>query len=303
VAEWSPEHVVDEGLARRLIGAQFPDVGLDTLEQLGEGWDATVWLAGGRWVFRFPRREVVLPGLARELQVLPQLAGRLPLEVPNPVHVGRPADGFPWPFWGARHVPGAEPSQVELTAEARVAGAAPLGGFLRALHAIDLSTIEGPALQPDANQRADMDRRVQMTRDRIAQARQIGLWTAPAAVEPLLEQALALPPAQPTALVHGDLHLRHLLLDTNLSPTGVIDWIDVCRADPAVDLMLYWSFLPPAGREVFRNSYGPIRDDQLVRSRVLAVFLSATLAVYGHEEDMAWLRRGALEGLELATTG
>ena len=303
MAEWSPEHVVDEDLARRLIGSQFPDVGLGTLEQLGEGWDATVWLVDERWVFRFPRRQVVLPGLAREIQVLPQLAGRLPLEVPNPVHVGQPAEGFPWPFWGGRHIPGAEPSQLELTDAARITAGGPLAAFLRALHGIDPSTIAGPQLPVDAVQRADMDRRVPMTRDRLVQARRLGLWSAPASVEPLLERALALPPAQPTALAHGDLHLRHLLLGDDLAPCGVIDWIDVCRADPAIDLVLYWSFLPPAGREAFRDAYGPIRDDQLVRSRVLAVFLSATLAVYGHEVGIPWLQRGALAGLELATTG
>jgi aminoglycoside phosphotransferase (APT) family kinase protein len=295
--------VVDEDLARRLITGQFPDVGVGTLEPLGEGWDATVWLADGRWVFRFPRREVVLPGLAREIQVLPQLAGRLPLEVPNPVHVGQPAEGFPWPFWGSRHIPGAEPSQQELTDAARIAATRPLAVFLRALHGIDPATIGGPVLPFDANKRADMGRRVAMTRDRFIQARQLGVWNAPAAMEPLLERALALPPPQPTALAHGDLHLRHLLLGEDLAPCGVIDWIDVCRADPAIDLVLYWSFVPPSGREAFREAYGAIRDDQLVRSRVLAVFLSATLAVYGHDVGIPWLQRGALAGLELATTG
>jgi aminoglycoside phosphotransferase (APT) family kinase protein len=303
VAEWSPEQVVDEDMARRLIGGQFPDVGLATLDPLGEGWDATVWLVDGRWVFRFPRREVVLPGLAREIQVLPQLARRLPLEVPNPVHVGRPAEGFPWPFWGSGHILGAEPSQLDLTDAVRAAAAGPLAAFLRALHAIDPSTIAGPLLPVDANRRAEMSYRVPMTRDRLVQARRLGLWNAPAAVEPLLERALALAPAQPTALAHGDLHLRHLLMGDDLAPCGVIDWIDVCRADPAVDLVLYWSFLPPAGRDAFRDGYGPITDDQLVRSRVLAVFLSATLAVYGHEEGIPWLERGALAGLELAVTG
>ncbi|MGN6379421.1 MAG: phosphotransferase [Gaiellales bacterium] len=303
MSEWAPQHVVDEEQARRLIGSQFPAVELSALEPLGEGWDATVWLVGGRWVFRFPRREIVLPGLGREIQVLPQLAGRLPLRVPNPVHVGQPADGFPWPFWGSRHIPGREPSQVELTDAARTAAAVPLAQFLRALHDIDPSTLAGPPLPVDVVRRADMAYRVPFTRKRIIQARELGVWHAPPSVEPLLERALALPPSQPTSLAHGDLHLRHLLLDDALAPCGVIDWIDVCRADPAIDLILYWSLLPPAGREAFRDAYGAITHDQLVRSRVLAVFLSLTLAVYGHEEGMPWLERGALAGLELATTG
>ena len=54
--EWSAEVTVDEPLARRLIAEQFPDLALDSLTLLGEGWDNTVWLVDAQWVFRFPRR-------------------------------------------------------------------------------------------------------------------------------------------------------------------------------------------------------------------------------------------------------
>jgi hypothetical protein len=56
VREWAAEVTVDEALARRLIGGQFPELELRSLSPLGQGWDMTVWLADGRWVFRFPRR-------------------------------------------------------------------------------------------------------------------------------------------------------------------------------------------------------------------------------------------------------
>ena len=65
--DWSPELVVDEALARRLIGARFPELRVATMRLLGEGWDSTAWLVDGEWVFRFPRREVVFPGFRREL--------------------------------------------------------------------------------------------------------------------------------------------------------------------------------------------------------------------------------------------
>ena len=65
--EWSAEVVVDEPQARALIGERFPQLAPRTLRLLGEGWDSTVWLVDDRWVFRFPRREVVIAGLRREL--------------------------------------------------------------------------------------------------------------------------------------------------------------------------------------------------------------------------------------------
>ena len=76
--------------------------------------------------------------------------------------------------------------------------------------------------------------------------------------------------------------------------SGVIDWGDVCRGDPSVDLPLYWCALSPAGREAFLDAYGPVSEEQLLRARVLAVFLCAVLARYGAAEGLRRRRaRGA----------
>ena len=100
---WSAEVVVDEHLARRLIG-EFPELETSSLRPLAEGWDNAVWVLDERWAF--PRRAIAIPGVERELATLPRLASLLPLPVPEPVFVGRPADGYPWPFFGSRLLPG-----------------------------------------------------------------------------------------------------------------------------------------------------------------------------------------------------
>jgi hypothetical protein len=82
------------------------------------------------------------------------------------------------------------------------------------------------------------------------------------------------------------------------APTAVIDWIDLSRNDPCVDLVLFWSLLPPAGRAEFLAVYGPLGDEQFVRARVLALFLCAVLAVYGHTEGIEPLKRAAVAGLD-----
>ena len=260
--EWRPEVVVDAGWARRLIGTQFPELELGSLRLFGEGWGNTVWLVDERWVFRFPRREVVIPGFERELAVLPRLAERLPLSVPAPVFHGRPDGGFPWPFSGAALLP------------------------------------------VDANGRADMPARVGLTVDRLAQAERLGVWRAPDTVAGILAEARALrPPPEPATLAHGDLHIRHLLVGADGRLSGVIDWIDVCRGDPGIDLGVYWSFVPPEGRAAFAAEYGPIAPDALLRARLLAVFLCATVALYGREQDDAELERGAVAALDRSVAG
>jgi aminoglycoside phosphotransferase (APT) family kinase protein len=294
VHEWSPEVTVDEPLARTLIGGQFPELELRSLRLIGEGWDNSVWLADERWVFRFPRRTIALPGFEREIVVLPRLAPRLPLPIPAPVFVGRPADGFPWPFFGCEHIPGREAAVAGLDDGARRRLAAPLGGFLRALHAIEVDA----DLPVDPFGRTDMAVRVPRAREQLAQGERLGLWAVPAVAGELLDAALDREPPEPTAVVHGDLHIRHLLVGDDGAPTGVIDWGDLGRADPCSDMSLYWSLLPADARQEFIAAYGAVSDEQLLFARVLALFLSAVLAIYAHHEGMAALQREAVAGLE-----
>jgi aminoglycoside phosphotransferase (APT) family kinase protein len=278
VAEWSAEVVVDAPLAARLIGGQFPDQA-DPPVLLSEGWDNTVFRAGD-WVFRFPRREVVVPGLQREIAVLPGL--RLPLAVPRPELIGEPADGFPFPWFGARFLPGREP--LGLSERQRDGLGRPFGEFLLALHA---RPADGLPVDPIG--RGDMTKRVPLVRARLAELGE-------PVPEDVLAAALELPPPAPAGLTHGDLHLRHLLVDDAGAPTAVIDWIDVSRGDPGIDLPLYWCLLTPAAREDFRAAY-PVTDDQLLRGRVLALFLCAVLAGYARAQGLPALEREALAGI------
>jgi aminoglycoside phosphotransferase (APT) family kinase protein len=304
VAEWSAEIVVDADLARRLIGAQFPHLDTDSLRLLAEGWDNTVWIADDEWAFRFPRRAIAVPLVERELATLPVVAPLLSAAIPVPVFVGRPADGYPWPFFAARLIPGRELADAALDDAARIRLARPLGAFLRALHesATHDAVAAHYALPVDPNGRADMALRVPRTRERLAEAGRLGLARLPSTVDRLLEAARGLPAPEATAFAHGDLHLRHLLVDEDGALTGVIDWGDVCVADPAIDLQLVWSVLPPEGRAAFLDAYGPVSEEQLLRARVLALFLSAVLAVYGRAEGRANLEREAVQGLVRAAT-
>lgn len=292
--EWAPEITVDEALARRLIGTQVTELDVRSIRPLGQGWDMTVWLVDDRWVFRFPRRESVISGLRNEIAHLARLASLLPLPIPIPTHLGEATSEFPWPFYGAPFLPGRELAEAGLDDHGRAALGRPLGEFLRALHGARLDA----ELPLDPFGRANMTVRVPRTRERLAELKQLGLWQAPRAAYEVIEAAAELGPPEPTGLVHGDLHLRHLLIGHDDTPAAVIDWIDLSYNAPGVDLVLYWSLLPPKGRLEFRDAYGPISDDQLLRGRILALFLCGTLALYGHHEGMPQLKREALFGLD-----
>jgi aminoglycoside phosphotransferase (APT) family kinase protein len=294
VPVWAAEVAVDEELVRPLL-ARFPELEVRSLRRLAEGWDNSVWVVDDRYAFRFPRRAIAIPGVEREIAVLPKLAPLLPLPVPRPVFVSGPVEDYPWPFVGCELVPGVEAGDAALDDDARLAVGLALARFLRTLHSVELDV----PLPLDFNGRADMPRRTALAREELAELERLGLWRAAPLVTRLFDEAERLPPPEPPVLVHGDLHFRHVLVEGS-AVSGVIDWGDVCRSDPAIDLPLLWSFVPPQGRRAFLDAYGEVNEAQLLRARVLAIQLCAVLARYGSLEGLEGVEREGLAGLNRA---
>ncbi|GIH94498.1 phosphotransferase [Planobispora siamensis] len=303
-AEWTAEHDVGEAEAAALVGGRFPGLRGAPVTLLATGWDNTVHLVGERWVFRFPRRAVVLPGVEREIATLPALAPRLPLVLPAPTHVGRPEGSYPWPFWGTELIPGRELAEAGLPAAGQVRAATDLGAFLRALHDPGLSAEVGTGLPVDPMRRGDPGVRAPMARERLERLARRGVWRPDPAVERLLAEGEAAgPPPGPPVIVHGDLHLRHLLVGPDGRASGVIDWGDLCRADPAVDLSLAYAGFSGAARTALLAAYGrPLAPERETAARVLAVFLCAALADYADSTGHARLLTASLTGIRQAVS-
>jgi aminoglycoside phosphotransferase (APT) family kinase protein len=219
------------------------------------------------------------------------------LPIPVPRFVGTRSDRFPWPFFGASLLPGCEPADAELDDADRTELGAALGRFLRVLHSPEtLAVVDSERTLPvDFNRRADMPYQAERTRRRL---QELGL-PVPAEAETLLAEAETLPASTSEVLVHGDLHVRHVLVDGN-AIAGVIDWGDVCRGDPSIDLQIAWSLLPADARTRFFDEYGPIDEERRLRSRVFAVGICVMLALYARSVGFASLERESLAGLERA---
>ncbi len=298
MAEWDAELTLDAAAVRSLLQGDFPRLRVRVLRPLATGWDNAVWLVNEELAFSFPRRAVAVPGIEREVLMLGALAPRLPLPIPVPAFVGRPSSAFPWPYFGARFLAGHEVAERPLLEVDAARAASSLAAFLRRLHHPALVDRFGARLPVDPNRRADMGYRAELTDARLSELSAIDGWTRPPIVDRLLGEASDLPPSAERAVTHGDLHMRHVLFDERGAISGVIDWGDMCLADPAIDLPLYWSLLPGAARRAFLDVYGDVPSASLLRARILAIFLCATLVVYGRRENLASLERAAREGLE-----
>jgi len=275
---WQAQKTLDSSQAAAIIGAAFPDLKPLELQLLGAGWDNTVFLVNAKYVFRFPRRELALALLEQEWLALSALQGQLPLSIPVPCFRGQPSPAFDWPFSAYRLVPGSTACQAQLNPAQRLALVPQLAACLKTLHNLQ----PAPGLGPDSLRRLDMAYRQPELVERLQQVHTLGLIDSP---EPYLGFLQQLPDQQsqqrPLVWVHGDLYVRHLVLDAQQALTGIIDWGDTHFGDPAVDLALVYAFLPPAAQAEFWQHYGQIDAETQLLARFRALFSCLAIVVYG----------------------
>jgi aminoglycoside 2''-phosphotransferase len=220
-----------------LLQVCFPALQVERCVSLGEGWDSVALLVNDQDVFRFAKRPDAAVRQAREAELVPLLADRLPLRIPHFTHTWHdPA----WPgtrIVGYRLIPG-EPLILPPARPAqRTAQAAQLGAFVRALHTVPLEEARRHgAAGGDAASRREAYRGFFAS----VRANMLPLFTAreQAAIIAFWSRYLeddACFAFTPT-LVHRDLITEHVLCDpTTGNLTGVIDWGDAGIDDPAVD--------------------------------------------------------------------
>jgi aminoglycoside phosphotransferase (APT) family kinase protein len=283
---WAAEIVVDPDLAQHLIETQFPHLRPVSVRSLAAGWDNTVHLVNGSFIFRFPRRKIAVPLIESEVALLPWLRSQLPLEVPVPAFVGRPSPQYPWPFAGHGMVPGRPLPAARLSLGDRTALARPLAQFLAALHSISADAARRHGAGPDLLDRLDVGRRVRVTRERLSGLVRMNVINDKVrrSIEDLLEAAPSVATPRSDTLVHGDLHAGQILLGNDGQLTGVIDWGDAHVGDPAVDLAVVRATLPQESHAAFLQEYGQVSRTAWLAARARAVW--HTVALLAHASDL-----------------
>jgi aminoglycoside phosphotransferase (APT) family kinase protein len=291
---WKSELTVSRELARSLILGQFPRIAPVVVEPMGFGWDNTAYLVDGHFVFRFPRRQLGADCLESEIRVLPSLVPLLPLPIPNPTFIGLPTDQFPWLFAGYERLAGRTACSTVLDESQRRSAARPLAEFLAVLHALGPRVSRDLGAPPDLLGRLDPTRRIPLAHEILEEVAGLHLISdVPRYIQVIDESATARAP-QATALVHGDLYVRHILVDSDSRPSGIIDWGDVHLGDVALDLSIAHSFLPASAHQEFRQAYGPIDDATWRLARFRALLYGLQLAKYGDLVADSDLRREGL---------
>ncbi|MGG4489430.1 phosphotransferase [Metabacillus idriensis] len=298
VNPWSPERSVSESLAVKLITNDFPQLHPVRARLLGKGFDNTVFEVNGRYVFRFPRRQIAVDLLQTEKRLLPILPD-MGIAIPVPVFSSSPGLDYQWPYLGYSFLQGKTPAY--LTEKQRTDMAIPLARFLKTLHAFPVDQALGAGVKNDTLGRLDMDKRIPMIREtaeklcmlRPESPHVIQLKSYADQLEPIEHESAK-------CLVHGDLHIRNILVAENGSLSGIIDWGDTHIGDPAVDLSAVYSLLPPEARLLFFEEYGRINETAAALARFKAVYTLAVLLIYGIDLKDWILVKSAEEAIEIA---
>ena len=235
-------------LVRCLISRTFPawaDLPVRRVDL--DGWDNATFRLGDSLSVRLPSADGYVPQIAKEHRWLPALAPALPLPIPRPVAMSRPACGFPRPWSVYRWLEGDVAASAAITDP--VTFADDLARFLVALRMVDATG--GPAAGGHSFGRGGpLDTYDAETRAAVAALD--GRIDVPAAIR-TWEDALDRPWRGAPVWVHGDVSPSNLLVrDGRLA--AVIDFGCCAIGDPACDTVMAWTWFSGIAETTFQGT-------------------------------------------------
>lgn len=268
------EVVVEDEQVRRLLAAQHPEWASLPLRRLPPvGTDNQLFRLGDDLLLRFPRIHWAADSAEWEHTWLPRLAPYSPVEVPAPVALGEPGEGYPWHWTVVPWIEGETPTPE--TFDPGEWGDS-LGRFVRAVR--DVPGMDAPVkTEGRGAPLPSLDEWVRTWTERadpslVDRDAVLALW----------EDALSAPGWDGEACwFHGDLHEENLLVrDGRL--VAVIDWGTAGRGDPAIELNAIWGYVPEAAVEAYRAAVG-LDEAAYRRGRGFALAPAISAATYYRE--------------------
>lgn len=216
-----------------------------TVNELGLDYQIVISAveSGTRWVLRIPRRPDVSAKVEKEARALAMLRQHLPVAVPDwrvatPELVAYPLledstaiilqPGSTTPEWMI-------PQDSEVFAQS-------FATSLAALHAVPVAAAEAAGMlvrtPSQARQKVadDVDR---VRRELEVNSKRLGRW------QRWLDDDASWPDF--CVVVHGDLYVGHVLIDSSERVTGMIDWSEARVDDPSIDMVSHLMVFGEAG--------------------------------------------------------
>ena len=170
---------------------------------------------------------------------------------------------------------------------------------MKSLHQISESKAAALGAISDKLGRLDLEKKIPAALDYLKKAKELGLVQNLDPYNSIVEQTRSLKDlplsSRPKSLVHGDLYIRHLMIDSNRTLCGIIDWGDVHIGDPALDLQVVFTVLPKEAHPLFLEAYVPISEETKLLARFRGLFSACVITVYANDiRDNDLLAEGKL---------
>jgi len=239
---------IDVSLVYRLVNAQFPQwTDLDVKPVEFSGWDNRTFHLGEHMSVRLPSAAEYSSQVEKEHIWLSKLAPLLPLQIPMPLAMGKPAEGYPWHWSVYRWLDGETASYDRITDLCQFATA--LAEFLNDLQKIDATG--GPISGRHNFYRGGLLSTYDAeTRESIVA---LSNYLNTDVVTAIWNEAIDSTWQAPPVWVHGDISVGNLLVEHGVL-SAVIDFGCTCIGDPACDLAIAWTFFNGKSREMFRKT-------------------------------------------------
>lgn len=271
--------IIDEMLVHRLVAIQFPQWKDLPIKPIAGGHDNRTFRLGECMLVRMPSAAEYAVKVEEEHRWLPRLAPLLPLQIPAPLAMGKPAERYPWRWSIYRWIEGDDAAHAFIADLSNFATG--LAHFLIALQRIN--TMDGPLPGPRNFYRGgalaiyDVE-----TRQAIAALQgKIDVDTATELWVTALDTVWQSSPVW----VHGDMSAGNLVV-TEGQLSAVIDFGGLAIGDPACDLAMAWTFFHGKSREVFRSML-PLDIDTWARGRAWTLWKALiTAAGFTHPNNI-----------------
>ena len=248
------------GRAQGILRRCFHSADLDGLSKFAEGWDNTIWEAGG-FLFRMPKTKSADAQARKEAALLSFLA-RQGLPVPRPEYLHWGDEGFRHTVFGYRAIPGIPLCRLAVD-QWPESICRDLGALLSHLHALD--TVEaaraGIPVFTTGRWRARYQRLFARVQKKVLPVVGAAALALEACFSDYLgnERNFTFRPV----VIHGDLAMEHVIVQGE-AVTGIVDFADACVGDPALD---FAGMSPGAAERVFRHYCCPTGPDSALLAR------------------------------------
>ena len=291
---WENKNIKSSDHAAEIINANLPNIKINDIKLLGEGWDNTTWIINNSLCFRFPKHAEAERLLSNEINILSKCVRSKYINVPYPKHICSSPKLFKYIFYAHDYISGFTGDNAKLNRSDRITIAEKLAIFLKELHNFPIEKCISFGIKKDQMNRLGFKHKYDDFKKRIDYLKENNLLNNCFKIENFYKENMDITIPNDIRLCHGDLYAKHLIINNN-NLYGVIDWGDSELIHPAIDFAIVYQYLPKEAHSIFWNIYGKVENNIHTIAILRAIYSSVIICWYANQvSDISLLNEGII---------